>query len=584
MRRLAWIGALALSLWGQPLEYQESSAGLESPEWEEGRTELEMADINQDGNPDILSIGDHGSPYINSGEHGIMVWFGDGAGNWTSYMNGNFGYGGIAVGDLNGDGLWDVAYGMHHNYSGNDFGDQLIEAALGDGTGMNWTPWDDGLATAGEDWGMFGTDLADFNNDGLPDIVSISFGCCAGLHVYLNNGDGTWTHSWGFTGGNSGLDVTTGDFNGDGHIDIAASHEYGTVYLGDGTGGFTLADGNLPGSSVGLDSPSAGDVDGDGTDEVAFIYNGAIQVWKWGEGNQWTPLHSGLPQGGYQRVQLADINADGWADAAAASDTQIAIWLGDGAGNWTLAASIPINGDPQAFRVSADADHNGRMDLVVLVEEGEWWTWQNYLRFYRETHPPESLWIRPLYPHGGEVWIGGSARLVRWISAVPGDGPGWVRIELSTSGPDGPWMPVADSLSNGGMYPWVVPQVNSDSCYLRLTLFTPQDTAWTVTSAPFRILSEVQRAETPISPADPPRIRFQGRRDEGLLFQVEARGAFVLSLYAPSGRRVWGRMFRNDHGSRTVWVPTGSLPRGIYLLVLSEGGRKTAGKILSWGN
>jgi len=139
------------------------SAGLADPDKEEGKTELELADFNGDGYLDLVSVGDHGSPYFNSDEHGIMVWLGNGAGNWTVHQSGNFGYGGCAAGDLNRDGLMDLAWGVHHNYTSSDFGNQLIEAALGDGSGASWTPWDDGLATSGEDWGMFATDLADFN-------------------------------------------------------------------------------------------------------------------------------------------------------------------------------------------------------------------------------------------------------------------------------------------------------------------------------------------------------------------------------------------------------------------------------------
>ncbi len=82
-----------------------SPSGPEFPEWDGGDTELCFADINLDGHVDFLSIGDHGSPYINTDQHGIMVYFGDGAGGWSINMNGYFGYGGIAVGDLNGDGL-----------------------------------------------------------------------------------------------------------------------------------------------------------------------------------------------------------------------------------------------------------------------------------------------------------------------------------------------------------------------------------------------------------------------------------------------------------------------------------------------
>ena len=230
------------------LAYVDSSLGLQTPVMEGGRTEIEFGDVNGDGHPDIVCIGDHGSPYINSPQHGVMVWFGDGAGQWSVFQNGNFGYGGVALGDVNNDGLMDVGYGMHHNYAAGDFGDQLLEVALGDGTGMNWTPWDDGLATNGETWGMFGTDFADVDNDGDLDVGSLSFGCCAGIHVYLNNGDGTWTQSFGFIGGNSAMDFVFGDVNGDGLADFAAAHGDGTVYLGDGRGGYTLADGNLPGS------------------------------------------------------------------------------------------------------------------------------------------------------------------------------------------------------------------------------------------------------------------------------------------------------------------------------------------------
>ncbi|MGB9590813.1 MAG: FG-GAP repeat domain-containing protein [Candidatus Hydrothermia bacterium] len=198
------------------ISYRESSAGLNNPEMEEGRTVLETADVNGDGNPDIVSVGDHGSPYVNTQEHGIMVWFGNGFGSWSVYQNGEFGYGGVTIGDVNNDGLVDVGYGVHHNYSGTDFGDQLIEVAIGDGTGRNWTPWDDGLAQEGQDWGMFDTDFGDINNDGWLDIVSNAFGADDGVWAYLNNHNGTWTKTWGFGGGNSTMDIFLGDVNRDG--------------------------------------------------------------------------------------------------------------------------------------------------------------------------------------------------------------------------------------------------------------------------------------------------------------------------------------------------------------------------------
>ncbi|MEK9137766.1 MAG: VCBS repeat-containing protein, partial [Bacteroidota bacterium] len=229
------------------ISYVESSSGLQSIALDGGRTEIEMADINDDGNIDLLSIGDHGNPFVNTQEHGIMVWFGNGtAANWTLFQNGNFGYGGIAIGDVDNDGKLDVGYGMHHNYSSSDFGNQLLEVALGDGSGQNWTPWDDSLATRGETWGMFSTDFGDVDNDGWLDVGSVSFGCCAGIHVYRNLGNGTWQQSYGFTGGNSAMDFIFGDMNGDGNLDFAVAHQAGTPYFGDGSGNFTLRHNNLP--------------------------------------------------------------------------------------------------------------------------------------------------------------------------------------------------------------------------------------------------------------------------------------------------------------------------------------------------
>ncbi len=67
------------------LSYVQSSAGLTPPTLEGGRTEVELADIDGDGNPDLLSIGDHGSPNVNTDQHGIMVWFGNGSGGWSVF-------------------------------------------------------------------------------------------------------------------------------------------------------------------------------------------------------------------------------------------------------------------------------------------------------------------------------------------------------------------------------------------------------------------------------------------------------------------------------------------------------------------
>ena len=477
------------------LTYIESSNGLASPEWEGGRSELEFADINQDGHIDIVTIGDHGNPGIQSGEQGLMVYFGDGQGNWTVQMGGDLGYGGIAAGDVNNDGFMDIGYGMHHNYSSTDFGDQLMEVVLGNGTGSGWVPWDDGLATSGETWGMFGTDFADYDNDGDLDIGSISFGCCSGVHLYKNDLDGTWTQSFGFNDGNSDMIFEFGDIDNDGNTDFIAGHEFGTAYFGDGAGNFTWNDSGLPtGDLLGLIGPSLGDVDHDGGLDLAFVNNdGGLNIYIYSEDIwEWVNWTGNLPAtGNFEVTQLADMNSDGFIDVAAYGYGVFQLYLGDGAGNWTADATF-TTGDPgsfQAFRVGGDIDHNGRPD-IVLVEEEEisWFTYQNHLRCYKDNSVPYSLSINPVYPRGHELFRPGSVRFIEWVSAVPNDEPeSSVALSYSTTGTGGPWINIASQLPNNGSFQWIVPQENSADCVIRCTVTAGQFSEECITPSAFTI-------------------------------------------------------------------------------------------------
>ena len=483
------------------LAYVELSIGLVPPSLDGGHTEIEMGDVNGDGNLDLVSIGDHGSPYVNTDEHGIMVWFGDGTGHWEVYQSGDFGYGGIALGDVNNDGNLDAGYGMHHNYSGVDFGDQLLEVALGDGTGLIWTPWDDDLASNGEDWGMFGTDFADVDNDGDLDIGSISFGCCAGVHVYLNQGNGTWQQSFGFLDGNSDMQFNFGDINGDGNADFAVSHSYGTVYLGDGAGDFSLEQGNLPAPDS-ISSEALGDVNHDGRDELGFTNtSGGVKVWTWLSPGIWQNISGTLPNSGpYEAIQLVDMNMDGNLDAAAFGNRQMRIWAGDGSGGWTEIASLttPSPGYEQAFRVGGDVDHNGYADIVLVSEEGSGWVYQNQMHFYKESSIPTSVEIKPIAPSVGKVFNAGAVTFVDWSGAVPVGDVGMVSLELSIHGPNGPWEPIAEELPNNGRYQWLISGETpaTEEAYIRYSLTASGQTVQAVTSGAFTIIGSMEEPIT----------------------------------------------------------------------------------------
>jgi len=478
------------------LGYTQTLNGLTVPTFESGRSDFCLFDINQDGHPDILSIGDHGNPNIGATEEGIMVWLGNGNGGFTYHHYGDLGYGGITAGDLNNDGLMDIGYGMHHNYSSDDLGDQILEAALGDGTGLFWTAWDDGLATNGEDWGMFGTDFADFDNDGDLDIASNSFGSGAGIHVYLNQLNGTWIQSYGFLNGNSDMILRAADFNNDGNMDFLAGHQYGTAYMGDGSGNFTVVNNGLPPiGNIAHDGISTGDVNHDGASDLAFVNSGqGLEVYAFDPVFQvWYELSGDLPAtGDFQFTQLADMNSDGNCDIIGIGNGLCKVWLGDGTGNWTPDAqfTFPSPGYVEAFRAGADFDHNGFADMVFLAEQGNWPSEINKLYCFLESSPADSLWISPAFPAGGEKLKPGSVRIVRWMSEIPAGTSSNVTLEISAFGPEGPWWLVAENLPNNGQYQWLVPETGSQDCYIRFTVNNGFSQASSVTASAFTISGE----------------------------------------------------------------------------------------------
>ncbi len=260
-------------------------------------------------------------------------------------------------------------------------------------------------------------DFADVDCDGDLDIGANSFGCCAGVHIYLNNRNGTWTQSFGFIDGNSSMDFVFGDVNNDGFPDFAVSQQNGTVYINDQTGNFMLS------RSGYSDGPDFGDVDNDGTDELSIANSsGGVEVWKWATGNNWTSISTGLPSsGGFESTQIYDMNMDGFADVAAFGNGLIRVWLGDGAGNWSQAAqfTLPTPGYFKAFRIDGDADHNGYPDIVLVDEEGTWINYQNHLRFFKENSPADSLTIKPVYPSANRKVNVVSVQTIKWISEVP---------------------------------------------------------------------------------------------------------------------------------------------------------------------
>lgn len=496
-----------------PFTYTLDTTSFGALMLEGGMTQVRLVDINSNGHLDIVTIGDHGSPNVNTNQHGVSVFFGNGTGaNWTLSQNGTFGYGGCAVGDLNNDGKQDIAYSLHHDYSTNDLGDQLIEAAIGDGTGMNWTPWDDGLATNGESWGMFGTDIGDIDNDGWLDIASNSFGSGKGIHIYKNNKNGTWTQAYTFGNGNTFHYIQFGDMDGDGNLDFVASNYQGSTFFGDGNGNFTLKkNGLLPlpnSNGFPYQDVSLADIDNDGDDDLIFSdkYSNSgvcgVYVYKWNKATQsWVNHSTGLPSFSssdkIMSARAADIDMDGFADIVCTSDllNEVQIYKGNGGASWTKIYSLALPNFTGAEDIAiADIDHSGYPDVLVWGSflGGGMFTPknENKILMFRDMVTPHSLNATLSYPKGNECWHNNAVKFINWVSAVPSNHSSSVKIEYSTAGTSGPWTLIVAAAPNNGAYQWTVPaSVNSSNCFIRITVNdnVTSGSATSVNTLPFSI-------------------------------------------------------------------------------------------------
>ena len=574
----------------------EKSTGLESITFDEGKTEFEVGDINNDGNLDVVSVGDHGNPQIgqfNGEGYGILTYLGDGAGNWTfTPSNDQLGYGGCALGDMNRDGFLDIALGVHHgDYSG--AAEKPLNAFLGNGTGVNWTEWREGLLTGSQYWGMFATDLADFNNDGLLDIVSQSFGGSNGVKVYRNNGDGTWELESDFTSGSVGFILEVGDINGDGYIDLITNRAGKEIFFGNGDFDFTL-NSSLPSGTI----LAKGDFNNSGRDAVILSESGSsLKVYSYNDIDEtWESFSTGLETAGSVRAQFGDFNSDSFLDIVSYTEGNdntegiVTIHTGDGEGNWTYDTGWDLTepGIASALRVDGDIDHDGNDDIFTFAN----YKYVDFIVFYYNDlkcfspyETPQELDVKFSFPRGNEILRGGGIRKIKWLSSVPSANTNtYVDMEYSLNGDAGPWYTLTSNIPNSGHYEWLIPTgINSNNCKIKITVVSDQGETVETSS----IFSIIEPGYTEINDNYELRIsNYELKQNYPNPFNPVTKIRYALSVigdqlaeivvYNTMGQKVWSSPVMR-YGSRVtdfVLFDGSKLNSGIYYYSLVVDGKK----------
>src|SRR6266851_4517186 len=333
-------------------------------------TFIGFGDLNGDSKADLVSV----DPDAASAT--VLPGAGDGTFRLSGISYDTEGAGPLfgVLGDLNGDGKSDLAVANE------------CQTNTPPCTGANF------LADSGV---FLASSAADFNGDGKPDIVLADE--IGAVDVLLNGANGNFKPPASYSsGGGFPSSVTVGDFNGDGKIDLAVANgncvqpspsdqsicATGSVgvLLGNGDGTFQAA---VRYSSVDDYSiaVATGDFNGDGKLDLAVgnvncedvngrcLISGSISVLlgngdgtfgaavTYSSGNDaWPPLQ------GSNSIAASDLNGDGRLDLVLSGRD---VLLGNGDGSFQAAQSYNPTGVQAHSEVVADFNGDGKPDLAV---------------------------------------------------------------------------------------------------------------------------------------------------------------------------------------------------------------------------
>ena len=358
-----------------------------------GYTDIIAGDFTGNGKLDLA--------LTNQVSDSVVILLGNGDGTFQppmSFAAGVFPQS-LVAGDLTGNGKLDLAVADLGITNGaepvNPGGGVSILLGNGDGTFQPPT-----LYAAGNY--PVAVIAGDFNADGKLDLAVADDGdqngyatAAGGVSVLLGNGNGTFQPPVTYGAGSGPASLITGDFTGDGKLDLAVAdpgvldgRDPGGVYvlLGNGDGTFQTATVYASGEGgIGPGSLVAGDFTGDGKLDLAVAANSLDQLLFLkgnGDGTFLPPVGTTLnlpDEGGsvFLSIVAADFNGDGRLDLAIADATgysdflkpssaanSFEVLLGNGDGTFEQGGGTAIGGG-FAKAISADFTGDGNLDLAT---------------------------------------------------------------------------------------------------------------------------------------------------------------------------------------------------------------------------
>ena len=269
--------------------------------------------------------------------------------------------GGVVAGDFTSDGKVDMAVGVSSN---EQIEGLCVEPGAGDGSFL--TP----ICNQSPGVPLNNMITGDFDGDGKLDLAG-SFNSF--IYILLGNGDGTFRIlpspiSFEQSGGTP-TSLASGDFNGDGKLDLVigsvqnGSNGTISILLGNGDGTFQSP---TTYGTADYFAVVVGDFNNDGKLDV--VTNQTILLGN-GDGTFTSSPAALVPAGGIRMV-AADLDGDGNLDIAySGAQTGVHVLFGNGAG---LFSNSTVQSDPLALGiVVADLNGDGFLDLAVGQTPGQ---------------------------------------------------------------------------------------------------------------------------------------------------------------------------------------------------------------------